>query len=448
MLLRYLVSNFKSIGHKIGFSMFPTKENQDERYLTKITTRVGEWNVLRRGAFFGPDASGKSVFIESMEYARNFIVEGKKSGKNTGVEQFDGNIEELFQLTTFQFMLYVDGEVYDYGFALDRNKVHEEWLMILDKKGFQKMFERQTNKEGKTEIEITSKFARRGSKQRELVEILKESMQENQKNQLFLYKLYDNGAKRVENIIKWFENIQIIYPGTKFQGLPVRVKLNDKFKDFLSQKLDEMDTGVQEIFTSSDEMELRKVAKKMDIPEEIVTEIEQKEKGVISFNGKYFIFLGKDNNTVLMQLKFKHLLNNVECDFEIEQESDGTQRLLDLLPMLFQVSNNSDSIYLVDELDRSLHTKLSKYLLTKFIEESENSRSQIIFTAHDVNLINLDDFRQEEIWFIEKNSLGESKIKPFSDFSVKKGQNLLQDYLNGRFGAVPVIRRSGYGADK
>ncbi|MBR3770826.1 MAG: ATP-binding protein [Clostridium sp.] len=440
MLLKYIVSNYKSIGHQIQFSMFPTEENTDERYLTTISTKMGEWKILRRGGFFGPNAAGKSVFIQSMEFAKDFITEGKKSGKSTGVVQFAGGIEELANLSTFQFMIYVDGEVYDYGFSLDKQMVHEEWLMILDKNGFQEMFTRLTNEENKTRIHITSKFARNKSKQRELAEVLKESMQENQKNQLFLYKLFDNGIKRVESIVEWFENVRIIYPNTKLQGLPIRIKTDDELRKYLSDSLNKLDTGVYDVSTSEKEMELSEIAQRMDMPKELIDAIEEKEQGILSINGKYYVFLEKDGNTIFMQLEFKHLLNNRERSFDIEDESDGTQRLLDLLPILFQISNNSEAVYFVDELDRSLHTKLSKYFLKTFVEAGENGKSQIIFTAHDVNLINLTDFRQEELWFIEKNVLGESKIKPLSDFDINEGQNMLKDYVNGRFGAVPVIR--------
>lgn len=100
------------------------------------------------------------------------------------------------------------------------------------------------------------------------------------------------------------------------------------------------------------------------------------------------------------------------------------------------MSNNR--IYFVDELDRSLHTKLSKYFLKNFIS-NEDSLDQIIFTAHDVNLIDLDLFRQEEIWFIEKNNLGECNFRPFSDFDVNHDQDVIKSYLNRRFGAVPII---------
>ena len=118
MLLRYIVSNFKSIGHPVEFSMFPTEESTDERFLKTITTKAGEWKVLRRGGFFGPNASGKSSFIESIDFARDYIVDGQKSGKGTGVNQFRGDFEDLEGISSFQFMFYLEGEVYEYGFSL------------------------------------------------------------------------------------------------------------------------------------------------------------------------------------------------------------------------------------------------------------------------------------------------------------------------------------------
>ena len=136
-----------------------------------------------------------------------------------------------------------------------------------------------------------------------------------------------------------------------------------------------------------------------------------------------------------------HKLNGKVVPFDIDEESDGTQRLLDLLPMLFAMREDSRAIYFVDEIDRSLHTKLSQYLLSEFVNCCENTYNQIIFTAHDVNLINTNEFRQEEIWFIEKNNFGESRLRPLSDFNLQKGQDALKSYLSGRFGAVPMIRR-------
>lgn len=104
MLLKYNVSNFKSIGHMVEFSMMPIKGNQDERFLTTIKTKAGDWKVLRRGAFFGPNASRKSAFIESLDFAKTFIAAGQKSGKNTGVNQFKSKFADMKDTSTFQFM--------------------------------------------------------------------------------------------------------------------------------------------------------------------------------------------------------------------------------------------------------------------------------------------------------------------------------------------------------
>lgn len=442
MLLKYSVSNFKSIGHDIEFSMFPTTPDIDEKYTKEIQTKAGLWKILRRSAFYGPNASGKSSFIESIDFARDFIVDGISSGKGTGINQFKGDFEDLERQSVFQFtFLAGDDEVYEYGFALDSKQVYEEWLMILTRDGFEPLFERQTDSYAKTEIELTSTFAPKESKNRELAELLKETIKEKQKNQLFLYKLYDNGVQRVEPVMEWFQSIQVIFPSTKVRFLPIRISQDMDFQKFISDSLSKMDTGVVRVSAVSDELDFHDFAEKAHFPKELIQDIEEKKQGMFSVGGKYYIFGEKqENRMTLIQIKFEHKLNSKSVEFDLEDESDGTQRLLDLLPMLFAMDKNTRSIYLVDEIDRSLHTKLSKYLLKLFLENSAESNCQIIYTAHDVNLIDLDSFAQDEIWFVEKKLTGETVIKPMSDFDIRENQDVLKAYLNGRFGAVPVIK--------
>ena len=346
------------------------------------------------------------------------------------------------QQSVFQFtFLAEDDEIYEYGFSLDTKQVYEEWLMILTKEGFLPLFERLTDSEEKTEIEIKSKFARKGSKNRELAELLKETLREKQKNQLFLYKLYDNGVKRVEPVMEWFQSIQVIFPSTRVRLLPIRISQNMDFQKFISDSLSRMDTGVVRVSAVSDELDFHDFAEKAHFPKELIQDIEEKRQGMFNVGGKYYIFGEKQKNRmILVQIKFEHRLNSKSVEFDLEDESDGTQRLLDLLPMLFAMDKKTRSIYFVDEIDRSLHTKLSKYLLKLFLENSMESNCQIIYTAHDVNLIDLDSFAQDEIWFVEKKLTGETTIKPMSDFNIKSDQDILKAYLNGRFGAVPVIK--------
>ena len=273
MLLRYIVSNFKSIGHPVEFSMFPVESTQDTRFLKSIITRSGTWKILRRSGFFGPNAAGKSSFIESVAFARDFIVDGQKSGKGTRIDQFRGDFEELKGISTFQFVFYLDEEVYEYGFSIDRYQVYEEWLMQLDKTDFVPLFTRVTDTNGKTEIDIESRFARKNSKERILAEILKDSIQENQKNQLFLYKLHDNGIKKAEKIVSWFSRLQIIFPETKVKALPIRMKADIELRNYIGEMLSKLDTGVFKISVASKEIDFHDFANKLQVPQDILEEI-------------------------------------------------------------------------------------------------------------------------------------------------------------------------------
>lgn len=446
MLLKYVVSNYKSIAYPIEFSMFPTSDEIDKRLVKTIDTKLGKWKILRRGGFFGPNASGKTSFIESMYFAKHFIVDGQRRGVGTGIDQFRSDIADLEGKSTFQFMFYLSEEVYEYGFSVDTKQVFEEWLMVLTEKDFQPMFLRQTLEDGTTQIEIESRLARKNSKGRKVADVLKDSMGKKQKNQLFLYKLYDNGVKRAETIMEWFKNIQIIFPNTTVQGLPLKMDRDEDFREFISEGLKKMDTGVVDIVVVSKEMSFSDFIEKFDIPGEVIKKLEEIESGILSVGGKYFIFGEEgERRTVVVQIKFNHMLNGESVPFNIDDESDGTQRLVDLLPILFTLGKNNQNIFLIDEIDRSLHTKLSRHLLREFLKDCKDTCSQIVYTAHDVNLIDLKEFGQDEIWFMEKDDRGMSYLKPFSDFQINEGQDALKGYLNGRFGAIPVIRGKNVG---
>ena len=439
MLLRYNVSNFKSIGEKIEYSMFPLND-ENPKYLSSIKTVTGTWKVLKRGALFGPNASGKTSFIDSINFLRRYIIKGSNSTKLTCVNQFKGIKDGV---TVFDYVIYAGGDVYQYGFALDKYCVHEELLYKLYKDGNMKpLFTRFINSKNITNIEITSAYSRNNSKKRNTAELSKEMVK---KNQLFLTRLYDNKSHpmAIDNVMNWFENLQIIYPRTIVHALPLYVKEDNTFNIFLSKNLENMDTGIHSISIATEEYSIEKFKDRFSLPDEFIQDIEEKQAGVISINGQYFIFSDKKNGQPIkfVGLKFEHILKENSVSLNLEEESDGTKRIINLLPILFEIDNsNTNKIYIVDELDRSLHTKLSKNFIRMFENATAETPTQLIFTAHDVNLLDLDLFRSEEIWFIEKKSTGETKIRPFSDLDIDDNGNILNDYINGRFGAIPVIR--------
>ncbi len=437
MLLKYSVSNYKSIGDTLQFSMVPTKDDEGQQFYEKIKIKEGELRVLHRGLFFGANASGKTNFVESIGFATNFIVEGQKSGRAININQFKGQ-DKKGNISTFQFTFLINENVYEYGFSVDIDKVHEEWLMVLKDNEMSSIYERKTGVHNTTEIKVygTDAFSTNEIK---LIEVLKSSIKTQQRNQLFISKMGENGVDLAEQIINWFKRIVIIMPQSEFNGLEMKVANDKTFAKYLSKMLFDLDTGVSQVISTSKEFPLRKLLEKMYVSQKIIDDIYDKKSGVVEINGKMFVFTDKSGEPFLYEFKLKHSLKGKIYPFDKDEESDGTKRLLDLLPAIFQLEKDN-GLYIIDEIDRSFHTLISKEFIKRFLIKSQNTKNQLLATAHDVNLIDLSEVSPQEIWFFDKNNEGVSKIKPLSNFEIEKGYSADLAYLAGRFGGIPTLR--------
>ena len=135
----------------------------------------------------------------------------------------------------------------------------------------------------------------------------------------------------------------------------------------------------------------------------------------------------------------KMLLNHGNNDnlFECSEESDGTQRLFDLIPLFFK--ENQDQLIIIDEIDRSLHNKLSRKFLELYFQFATNSNSQMLVTTHETSLMDLDLLRQDEIWFIERDNDHSSHLYSLNKFKERYDKSVEKEYLLGKYGAVPVF---------
>ncbi len=125
-------------------------------------------------------------------------------------------------------------------------------------------------------------------------------------------------------------------------------------------------------------------------------------------------------------------------DFEFSEESDGTRRLFDLLDIL--ISNEKNKIYVIDELERSLHPKLTYKFLELFFEHLKDNNTQLIFTTHESTIMDQELLRRDEIWFVERNKDNGSHIYSLDRFKERYDKKLSKAYLEGRYGAVPVLK--------
>jgi AAA15 family ATPase/GTPase len=124
-------------------------------------------------------------------------------------------------------------------------------------------------------------------------------------------------------------------------------------------------------------------------------------------------------------------------------ESDGTLHVIDLLPAFFTMGEKaSRKVFLIDELDRSLHPSLTRHLVETYLAGiTPDSRTQIIFTTHDVQLMDQKIFRRDEMWAMERSRFDGSVLIPFSDFNsdIRYDKDIRKSYLQGRMGGVPQI---------
>ena len=134
-------------------------------------------------------------------------------------------------------------------------------------------------------------------------------------------------------------------------------------------------------------------------------------------------------------------LHGENIRFQLNEESEGTKRLLDLLPAFAKLKEGWETVFVIDELDRSLHTQLLEWILKYFLNACHaDSRNQLIFTTHDVNILTQDLFRRDELWGINKNSDGASILYSFREFKkIRSDKDIRKVYLNGLMGAVPAI---------
>ena len=156
-----------------------------------------------------------------------------------------------------------------------------------------------------------------------------------------------------------------------------------------------------------------------------------------------FVVTRKNGGLISKKLVTFHLNSDgSEAKFDMRQESDGSQRIIDLLPAFLELSAaQSQKVYVIDEIDRSLHPMLIRRLLEEYLMRcSHNSRSQLLFTTHNVLLMDQDLLRRDEMWITERSVQGVSSLWSFSEYKdVRYDKDVRKSYLQGRFGGIPHI---------
>ena len=158
--------------------------------------------------------------------------------------------------------------------------------------------------------------------------------------------------------------------------------------------------------------------------------------------GRTLFELEYDNGekTEIQKLMFQH--GQDETSYEYGEESDGTQRLIELLDVI--LNDKDDKVFIIDELDRSLHPQMTIKFVETFLKFSQKKNTQLIITTHESNLMDLNILRRDEIWFAEKNKKNQTELYPLEKFKIRYDKVVFKNYLAGRYGAIPVFKDFEY----
>ncbi|MBE6140510.1 MAG: ATP-binding protein [Firmicutes bacterium] len=399
MIIEFSIANFLSFKERVTFSMLANSSNGlDNNYI-----EVNDKKILKTSAIYGANASGKSNLFKVLTNVILMLRGSNNSDINAKLPIVPFKFAREIKPSEFEIKCIIDEIRYVYGFVADKDKIYEEYLYYYPNGRETKIFDR-TNV---SEYTYTQKDEK----------ILKEIETKNAPNKFFLATATNWNFEKTKPVY----NFLTMGIGTCFNLETLKAialseyAQNDKLKDFALDFLKKADFNIVDYQVVE-----------VSVPEEVLLEIRKRDTSVQE-TSKFFNFL------------FKH--KGAENYLSLDEESLGTQMIFALIPFIADTINNK-KILVIDELDKSLHPFLVQYIVEMFNDPEINKNgAQLIFNTHDTNLLDLNIFRRDQIWFVEKNNdNGESDLYPLSDFSVRKSENIEKGYMLGRYGAVPFIK--------
>lgn len=427
MLLQFSVNNFRSIKDTVTFSMNAATSAAGKNCFT-----IRGYQLLNSAVIFGANASGKSNLLRAMGFMRNLVLNKPKITQST-----DKLPHEPYRLSTetdqassyFEIIIFIKNIKYRYGFEADSTQVYAEWLFCDDKGKESRLFERDS--------------------EQELLYVNRQKFKEGAglkvtDNQLLIWKCDQNDGEISKSILQWFNNFNFIdglenksyfhfalqkmrASGTKSELLKL-IKVADLgIDDIVIEEVDVTHAATQEIISNPSMPNEVKLEMLNHIREGALASVELLHSRHKKFNAK-----NEQIGSVLFELD--------------DDESQGTQKFFTLsAPILDTLEYGK--VLVVDELDASLHPKLTECFIKLFNNKHLNTHNaQLIFVTHDTNLLSAKLFERDQIWFTEKNQYGSTELYSLLEFrknnpgkDVRSTDNLEKHYLQGRFGAVPYL---------
>lgn len=421
MLVEFRVKNFRSLRDEQVLSLVAST---DKTLLDTHALNTGlkaAPQLLKSAVVYGANASGKSNLIKALQYMRGVVMEsaGLQPGQTFDrLQPFKLDSTSGCLPTEFEVTFILDGVRYQYGFAMNAQRIVSEHLLVYKAFKPQRWFERRFDDEsGKDVYEYGSGL--KGAKN------LWEGA--TRPNALFLSMAVQLNSEDLRPVFDWFANRLVIFN----EQSPLSPQFSLQMLKHEAQR-----KAICEFLRAADVS---------------IADIEVATKQAMVHTINFDLATGKREETVNEQavdeVKFHHITEHGKAVFDLADESGGTRNLLFLTGPILDILNKGLTL-VVDELDTSLHTLLVQALVRLFHRPEANTGGpQLIFTTHDTSLLDAYGlFRRDQVWFVEKRQDQSSSLYPLLDFSPRKNEALERGYLQGRYGALPFLRNEALGA--
>jgi AAA15 family ATPase/GTPase len=434
MLLRFVVQNLASFKNAVEFNCFPSsKSHSHENH--KI--ECGHATILRLSAIYGANGAGKSNLLESLQLLKGMVEsEGLTHFSFSELPAFKFDEECLVSPSGMAVEFFVDGNVFYYHIEFNTQSVVVEELFLSKKTKDIKLFVRDDKG-----IFINDDYMDNASSE-QFLDALNRLVRPDMFLLSFLGKYYPKEMPLASSAYNWFARaLEIITPATIAGFVPHLLDKNPDFEKLVNETIPQMKTGISKLsvkkeVVSEDEIkgsqELQQIAKRAKAqPDMPLAKID-------SQNGDTVNYVFENDSLYKKTLVSIHQKpDGTEVEMTMGSESDGTRRLIEYMPLFYAVTKQG-GVYIVDEIERSMHPILIKDIMQK-LSESNTAKGQLIFTTHESGLLDQNIFRPDEIWFAQKDSEQATQLYPLSDYNIHKTANIENGYLIGRYGGIPFL---------
>ena len=393
MIAEFRVSNFFSIRSEQSISFVATSDKfMADEYCRRVTDEV---SLLKIGVIYGANASGKSNVLKALSYYRRLMLRVPEDrNESMKLVTFLLDNQSRNELCHMGMDFYINGVRHVLNIAFDDVRIYDETLMVYTTNRPTTLYRRIYNKEKDvTEISFSNK-----TKLAQKSQTIIEGNTVNNCSVIAAFGKSNVEASQLNAVYEFFSKhlSEQLTPDFSLSDFTRNYLENDKdgsLKRFLVYMLKASDFNV-------DNVELRKMG---PTPE----------------------------------LLFKHKTDKGIFDLPESYESRGTMRFMGMTTILKQLLFDSHFIA-IDELETSIHYELLAYLIKVFIANSDNT-SQLLFTTHDINLLNEDFVRRDTVWFTDMNSMGETRIERLSSMGLHKTLSTYNAYKQGKLVDLPFL---------